>query len=76
MANADYVPSYGEGYNAGYEDAKAEFAEQMEFFLFYETGIFNEMPQTLDITKGFGAALVALRKYLKEKEIIEDDKSN
>jgi hypothetical protein len=76
MANADYIPSYGEGYNDGYNDAKAEIAEQLEFFLFYEKGVYSEMPQGSYITRGFLSAICALEKFLKEKEIIEDDKSN
>ena len=59
MANADYIPSYGEGYNDGYEDAKAEAADVLREFIRYEKDLIQSMGKSY-ITDGIDIALNAL----------------
>lgn len=78
MANADYVPSYGEGYNAGYEDAKAEAAEVLREFISYELGILKEFSETKSyVVDGMGivlnALLVTCKSHCIFDEVVDDD---
>lgn len=72
MANANYIPSYGEGYNAGYEDAKAECASILRDFIQFQEDLIAKTGKSY-ITDGMWFIINALKYDLKEKEIFEDD---
>lgn len=82
MANNDNLPSYGEGYNEGYEDAKAEAAEVLRDFISYEMEIIKEFSrensyQNSDLLKGMGfvlnALLVTCKSHCIFDEVVDDD---
>ena len=78
MANNDNLPSYGEGYKAGYEDAKAEAAEVLRDFISYEIEIIKEFSKTKSyVVDGMGfvlnALLVTCKSHCIFDEVVDDD---
>ena len=67
MANADYIPSYGEGYNDGYEDAKTQCASILRDFIEYQQELIDRTGKSY-VTDGMKIIINALEYCLKEEE--------